>query len=77
MKLTPQERIVMAYIVLGLSDKEIGQKMKIAYSTVRTYVDRGILKLGAKNRVHAGFKYLIYQTPEVYLQTIKELQEVL
>lgn len=77
MKLTPQERIVMLYVVLGFSDKEIGQKMKIRYSTVRTYVDRGILKLGARNRTHAGFKYLIMLSPEVYLQTIAKLQEVL
>ncbi len=77
MNLTPQERIVMAYVVLGMSDKEIGQKMKLKYSTVRTYVDRGILKLSARNRTHAAFKYLVYLSPDVYLQTIKQLQEVL
>lgn len=77
MNLTPQERSVLVYVALGYSDKEIGQKMKIKYSTVRTYVDRGVLKLSARNRTNAAFKYLVELSPEVYLQTIQELQEVL
>ena len=77
MNLTPQEQIVLSYLLVGLSDKEIGQKMKIKYPTVRTYVDRCIIKLNARNRTHAAFKYLVMLSPELYLQTLKELQEVL
>jgi len=76
MNLTPKERIVMSYVIYGLSDKEIGQKMKIKYPTVRTYVDRCVIKLNARNRTHAAFKYLVMLSPDDYLQTIKKLQEV-
>ena len=77
MNLTPQEKVVMSYVVLGFSDKEISQKMKIKYSTVRTYVDRAILKIGGRNRTNAAFKFLVLQSPDVYWQTIETLQEVL
>lgn len=77
MKLTNQEHLVLIYITLGYSDKEIGKKMKIQYSTVRTYIDRGILKMGARNRTHAAFKYMMKLSPEVFLEKIKGLKEVL
>lgn len=77
MKLTPQEQNVLVYVALGYSDKEIGQKLKIAYSTVRTYMERCVLKLAAKNRTNAAFKYLLTIPPDVYLQKVKKMQEVL
>jgi len=77
MKLTPQEKMTLYYIILGYSDKEIAQKMNIKYCTVRTYLDRGVLKMAARNKIHAAFKYILTLSPEVYLQTIRELEEVL
>lgn len=77
MNLTPQEKMILHYIILGYSDKEIAQKMNIKYCTVRTYLGRGILKLSARNKIHAAFKYVLTLAPDVYLQTIKEMQEVL
>ncbi len=77
MNVTPQERIALLYILLGYTDKEIAKKMKISYATVRTYLMRGTLKLSARNSTHAAFKYLLKLSPEVYLETVKELQESL
>lgn len=77
MELTPQENITVLYVTLGYSDKEIGQKMKIHYATVRTYLDRAMLKLAAKNRTHAALKYVFILTPDVYFKKIKALKEVL
>lgn len=77
MNLTPKETITILYVTLGYSDKEIGQKMKIHYATVRTYLSRILLKLAAKNRAHAALKYVCAMTPDVYFKQIKALNEVL
>ena len=77
MNLTSQEKITMLYATLGYSDKEIGQKMKIHYATVRTYLSRALLKLAAKNRAHAAVRYIFIMTKEVYLKQINELNEAL
>lgn len=77
MKLTPKEKNILIYVALGYTDKEIGSKMKLSYSTVRTYVDRGILKMSAKNRTHAAVKFVFTIKPGVYLRRLKELKEVL
>ena len=57
MTLSPKEVKILTFVALGYSDKEIGQKLKISYGTVRTYVDRVILKLRAQNRTHAVIIY--------------------
>ena len=54
MKLSPNECKVWTLVVLGYSDKEICSKLKMAYGTLRTYIDRGILKLQARNRTNAA-----------------------
>ena len=77
MRLTPKERITLLYVALGYSDKEICQKMNISYSTVRTYIERGVLKMCARNRTHAALKYITKESPEVYLKTLEGLKEVL
>jgi DNA-binding NarL/FixJ family response regulator len=58
MKLSPKELDVLALVALGYSDKEIGTKMKISYGTVRSHVDKIVLKLGARNRANAVFIYI-------------------
>lgn len=57
MELSPKELKVLTLVALGYSDKEIGVKLKIAYGTVRTYIDRIVLKLNARNRTNATVIY--------------------
>lgn len=57
MSLSPKELEILTMVALGYSDKEIGLKLKIAYGTVRSHVDKLILKLNARNRANAVFIY--------------------
>ncbi len=57
MALSPKEVEVLTLTALGYSDKEIGVKLNIAYGTVRTHIDRIVLKLHAQNRTHAVIIY--------------------
>jgi len=58
MKLSPKELRVLTLVALGYSDKVIGNKLKIAYTTVRGHVDKAVLKLNARNRTHAATIYM-------------------
>lgn len=49
-RLTRREREVVQLVVEGLLDKEIAQRLGIAYTTVRTHLDRSFQKLGVGNR---------------------------
>jgi DNA-binding NarL/FixJ family response regulator len=54
--LTPlanQERAVLHLLSSGLHDEEIGQRLSIRVTTVRTHVQRAEAKLGAQHRAHA------------------------
>ena len=57
MILSPKELEVMTLVALGYSDKEIGVELNIAYGTVRSHIDRAVLKLQAQNRTHAVMIY--------------------
>lgn len=57
MELSPKEAEVLSLVALGYSDKEIGLKLKIAYGTVRSHIDKSLLKLNAKNRTNAAMLY--------------------
>lgn len=57
MALSPKEIKVLTLVALGYSDKEIGITLKIAYATVRTHIDKAVLKLNANNRTHAVMIY--------------------
>ena len=57
MTLSPKEIQVLTLVALGYSDKEICIKLNISYGTVRTYLDRSIIKLRAKNRTNAIIIY--------------------
>ncbi len=59
MDLSPKELDVLALVALGYSDQEIGNKLKIQYGTVRTHVQRMVLKLNARNRGHAVLAYIM------------------
>ncbi len=58
MELSPKELQVLTLVALGYSDKEVSVQLKLGYGTVRTYLDRIILKLSAKNRTHAVVRYM-------------------
>ena len=51
--LTPREREVLTGIVGGLTNAEIGSELRLAQSTVKSYVNSIFSKLGLRDRVHA------------------------
>ena len=57
MVLSSKEVEVLTLAALGYSDKEIGLKLKIAYGTVRSHIDKIVLKLKARNKIHAVIIY--------------------
>lgn len=57
MALSPKEVKVLSLVALGYSDKEIGINLKVSYPTVRTYIERIIYKLKARNRTNAVLIY--------------------
>jgi DNA-binding NarL/FixJ family response regulator len=59
MMLSPKEVKILSLIALGFSDKEIAIKLKISYGTVRTHIDKAVLKLNARNRANAILIYKI------------------
>jgi DNA-binding NarL/FixJ family response regulator len=57
--LTERERGVLAFVGQGLSNEEIGERLRISPATVRTHVSRGAMKLGARDR--AQLVVLVYR----------------
>lgn len=57
MALSQKEHKVLTLVALGYSDKEICLKLNIAYGTLRTYIDRTVYKLQARNRANAIIIY--------------------
>ena len=47
--LSPRQRVVMEYLVNGVSFKEIAEKLGMRYSTVKKHAVRARQKLGAKS----------------------------
>ncbi|CAH0220324.1 Transcriptional regulatory protein LiaR [Arthrobacter sp. Bi83] len=51
--LTPRELEIFSAIAGGLTNTEIGARMFVTESTVKTHVGRILMKLGLRDRVHA------------------------
>jgi DNA-binding NarL/FixJ family response regulator len=49
--LTPREREVLALVGAGLSNKEIGDRLHMGITTVKTHVTSLLAKTGAQNRI--------------------------
>jgi DNA-binding CsgD family transcriptional regulator len=51
--LTAREREVFQLLASGLTGPEIAQELVLSPATVRTHVQNGVTRLGAKTRLHA------------------------
>lgn len=51
--LTPREREVLSLIVEGLNNPQIGERLSISVTTVRSHVSNILSKLGVSNRAEA------------------------
>lgn len=49
-RLTAREQDTARLVMLGLSDKEIAQRLDISITTVRSHLDKAFRKMGAHNR---------------------------
>ncbi|MCP3936535.1 MAG: response regulator transcription factor [Actinomycetia bacterium] len=52
-RLTDREREVLKQIGRGLTNRELGEKLFIAESTVKTHIKRVLSKIAARDRIHA------------------------
>jgi DNA-binding NarL/FixJ family response regulator len=59
-ELTPREREVMALVAMGLTNREIAERLVVSPATAKTHVSRAMLKLHAHDR--AQLVVLAYQT---------------
>lgn len=55
-ELSPKQKELLRYLVAGLSDREIGERMGIGATTVRTHMDRIMKKTGIHSRTELAVK---------------------
>lgn len=57
-ELTKRELEVLEYVVMGLSNKEVAEKLGVSKDTIRVYMNKIYLKLNVKNRIQASLWFL-------------------
>ena len=53
---TARELAVMEYVALGLTNRQIGERLYLSEETIKTYIRFCLMKLGARNRTHAVWR---------------------
>lgn len=53
-KLTPTEIRVLEYLVQGLTNAEIGERLDVSTNTIKTHLKNAMFKLRARDRAHAA-----------------------
>jgi DNA-binding NarL/FixJ family response regulator len=53
MQVSPRQSQILALMAEGYSDKQIAQRIGVAYPTVRTHIDRIFRDHGLRNRAEA------------------------
>lgn len=56
--LTHREEDVIKLLLLGLSNREISEKLSVTYNTTKAHIESIYRKLNVSNRVQAVIKYL-------------------
>jgi DNA-binding NarL/FixJ family response regulator len=51
--LTPREHEILRKVAAGMTNIEIARELGLAHNTIKTYFQRTLEKLGARNRVEA------------------------
>lgn len=64
MALSPKELLVMVRLCEGKRDKEIAKELRVAETTVRTYVRLCVAKLDCDNRTQAVLKFDRQRRPD-------------
>jgi len=72
-ELTPRERECAQLLAGGLSNFEIGKKLGISPSTVRSHLRNVFMRLGAKNRTHAAV--IMQRKPSLIPRAVPSLQQ--
>jgi two-component system response regulator DevR len=52
--LTPREREILAYVVRGMTNRQVGRTLYISEKTVKAHLANIFVKLGVSNRTRAA-----------------------
>ncbi|MRJ77494.1 response regulator [Aeromicrobium sp. SMF47] len=64
-RLTPQERRILVLVAEGLTNRQIGERLKLAEKTVKNYMSNVLAKLGFERRTQAAvFASRLLEEPE-------------